>query len=188
MRLSNNNQAILYYYNKGYRVTKEGFMIRPDSSIVLGSIQVYTPNKSKGNLNYKYKVRVVTGKKNGKNIYCPVHRFVAYCKYGDKIFEEGIQVRHKNGDSLDNSWDNILIGTQSDNMMDIPEEIRKASSDKAWRAANPRTKEEREEIYNALISGESYKSIKNRLGVSLGTLSYMKNKSKEFKDYCNSKK
>lgn len=54
-----------------------------------------------------------------------VHRFVAYCKYKEKALERGTLIRHKNNDSLDNSWDNLLIGTTRDNTLDIPKEIRK---------------------------------------------------------------
>jgi hypothetical protein len=34
-------------------------------------------------------------------------------------FEEGTVVRHLNGDPGSNAWDNIAIGTMSDNMFDI---------------------------------------------------------------------
>jgi hypothetical protein len=44
-------------------------------------------------------------------------------KYGDLLEEEGTVVRHLNGDQ-GNAWDNIAIGTMSDNMFDIPKQIR----------------------------------------------------------------
>jgi hypothetical protein len=37
-------------------------------------------------------------------------------KYGDLLYEEGTVVRHLNGDPGSNAWDNIAIGTMSDNM------------------------------------------------------------------------
>jgi hypothetical protein len=39
-------------------------------------------------------------------------------------YEEGTVVRHLNGDPGSNAWDNIAIGTMSDNMFDIPKQIR----------------------------------------------------------------
>lgn len=48
---------------------------------------------------------------NGKQRRVLIHRMVAYEKYGNEIFHDGIKVRHKNGNPLDNCFDNILIGT-----------------------------------------------------------------------------
>lgn len=53
-----------------------------------------------------------------------VHRLVAYQKYGDKIYESGIVVRHLDGNPLNFLEDNIAIGTMSDNIFDIPKDIR----------------------------------------------------------------
>lgn len=59
------------------------------------------------------------------NIYpMKIHRLVAYIKYGNAALRKGIDTRHLNGDKLDNSWDNIAIGTRSDNMQDMPKELR----------------------------------------------------------------
>lgn len=46
-----------------------------------------------------------------------VHQIVAYIKYGQEFVESEL-VRHKDGDPKNNSRDNILIGSQSQNMMD----------------------------------------------------------------------
>jgi len=42
------------------------------------------------------------------------------------MFENGIVVRHLNGNPLDNTFINIEIGTESENRMDIPIEKRRA--------------------------------------------------------------
>lgn len=60
----------------------------------------------------------------GKKEVVSVHRLQAYQKYGNLIFEEGKQVRHLNGNPLDNSADNIALGTSSENNMDKPAETR----------------------------------------------------------------
>lgn len=49
-----------------------------------------------------------------------VHRLVAYKKYGDAALADKIDTRHLNGIRTDNSWDNVVIGSRSDNMLDIP--------------------------------------------------------------------
>lgn len=48
----------------------------------------------------------------------PIHRFVAYIKYWNDIFANGIVVRHLNWNIKDNTFNNILIGTQKDNAFD----------------------------------------------------------------------
>ncbi len=50
------------------------------------------------------------------------HRIQAYLKFGNKLFEKGIVVRHLNNDKLDNSYSNISIGTNLDNYHDKPDE------------------------------------------------------------------
>ena len=54
-----------------------------------------------------------------------VHRLVAYQKFGNAIFEKGIEVRHLNGNKLDFSFENISIGTAKENNQDKPIEQRK---------------------------------------------------------------
>lgn len=115
-----------------------------------------------------------------------VHRLQAYQKFGDKIFENKIVVRHLNGNYLDNSWDNILIGTFSDNKMDIPKENRIKSATTASRKMqdNIRTYDERCLIYEDLKNNIPYKEVMLKHNISSkGTLSFMKNKSIEYKEY-----
>ena len=50
------------------------------------------------------------------------HRLQAYQKFGDKIFNKGVEVRHLDNDSLNNSWDNIDIGSSSVNKQDNVDE------------------------------------------------------------------
>lgn len=53
------------------------------------------------------------------------HRLIAYAKYGDLIFEPGIEVRHLDNNSFNNHPTNIDIGTRSMNMLDLPEVVRR---------------------------------------------------------------
>ena len=97
-------------YERGYRVTKNGCLIGLRCKRV-GSIN-----------NDGYETTTILN--NNKRIYIQTHRLQAYQKYGDKLFEDGIVVRHLNGNKLDNSCNNIAIGTSKDNAMDIPKHIR----------------------------------------------------------------
>lgn len=86
------------------------------------------------------------------------------------MFEEGIVVRHFNGNPLDNSEDNILIGTQSENMQDIPKEKR------VLNASNPIYNHE--DILSDRYSGMTYKEIMLKYNIkSKGTISFIVNKS-----------
>ena len=65
---------------------------------------------------------------NKKHARFRFHRFMGYLKFGDEIYTKGMQVRHLDGNPLNNSWDNIAIGTQRDNTYDIPKEKRLQSA------------------------------------------------------------
>ncbi|HNC58641.1 MAG TPA: HNH endonuclease signature motif containing protein [Leptospiraceae bacterium] len=99
-----------------------GYKIEKDGSVYSSTGKKLSPNKNnKGYLQFSFSI-MIKGKK--KNRPVRVHRFQAYVKYGDAIFEDGIQVRHLNGNKSDNTWDNLELGTQSQNAADIPKEER----------------------------------------------------------------
>ena len=54
------------------------------------------------------------------------HQLIAYVKYGELAFQKGIETRHFDGNRLNNIPSNILIGTRSENMMDMSPEARRA--------------------------------------------------------------
>ncbi|QNI20428.1 HNH endonuclease [Bacillus phage 1_ICo-2020] len=86
------------------------------------SWELYVKNtnnrKGKGSgvyLSRKYNLTHPTKKYYSRPI--PAHRLIAYIKYGEVAFEAEC-VRHLNDNSLDNSWDNIALGTHMDNHLD----------------------------------------------------------------------
>jgi len=120
--MNKKQKALLYAYNNEYRVSKDGNTVK--------GIRVPSLKTSIGGDGYKYFcVHPIIGNKRDKDTV-KVHRLQAYQKYGNKVFEKGMQVRHFNNNKLDNSWDNIGIGTASENMLDSPyvgERIKKYS-------------------------------------------------------------
>ena len=101
----------LYAYKKGYRINNLGEIVNPKNSIINGFIS-----------NRLYKIFKV---RNGtKYLTIGVHRLIAYQKFGNKIFNQDIVVRHLDGNKLNNKYENIEIGSFSDNKMDIPSNIR----------------------------------------------------------------
>jgi len=55
---------------------------------------------------------------DGKRVEIYVHQLLAYQKFGDLFFNPEMEVRHLDGDSLNNFEDNLAIGSKSDNRKD----------------------------------------------------------------------
>lgn len=108
--MTRTEQFIKLAVKKGYYVDKNGILWRNAS-----------PAKTR-KPRFGYLTFSVGFMENGKKVAgrCGLHKLQAYQKYGDKIFEPGIVCRHLNDIKLDNSYDNIAIGTKKDNSQDIP--------------------------------------------------------------------
>jgi len=114
--MNDKTKGLILAYEKGYKITEEGVLYNPNEKIIKGGINTN---------GYKcFSVKI----ENNKVVKVTFHRFQAYFKFGDKLFKENIEVRHLNGEKLDNSWKNIEIGTHSENMNDIPKAKRLAKS------------------------------------------------------------
>jgi len=121
---------------------------------------------------------LINGKSVSKQVF--VHRLVAYFKFGDEIFKKGIHVRHRNGNQKDNSEDNILIGTISQNNMDKLPELRLSMS---LHACSFRKKHNHEDIIKMHNEGLSYNKIMQKTGIkSKGTINYIIDKSFQSKN------
>lgn len=155
---SKHNQRLLTLWNLGYRPTKRGTIKSPHGAELVGSLhngylKIVTPRPKP-----RYKVSV--------------HKLVAYSKYGDAIFDDGVVIRHLDGNPLNNSFENISVGSHSDNMMDVPKVIR---VHKAARAARKWTKQI-PWIWALLKSGLKQADIVRAVGIPKSTLSYIVNK------------
>jgi len=143
-------------YNKGYRVTDKGIVNGPQKEDV-------------GYFRNGY--LIVTIRVHGKCKNLRAHRLQAYQKYGEKIYEPGTVVRHLDGDSKNNHVDNIGIGTHSDNMMDMPKEVRIA---KAKHASSFVKKHDHAEVLEFYYKTRSYKATMDRFNISSkGTLNFI---------------
>ena len=111
-----------------------------------------------------------------KSIKVFVHRLVAYEKYKDKLFDQGIVVRHLNGNQKDNSFNNICIGTQQENMLDRKPGDRLQHAIKASRSIKRFTNEEINCIKQEHSSGMGYKALMEKFQISSkGTLHFILN-------------
>ena len=112
-QLSRYNQNVIWAFENGYCVEANGEVRSPH-----GKLLKLLERKREGKTSYyTFSIREKT---------IPVHKLQAYQKFGDATFETGIEVRHMNSNSLDNSWDNIELGTKKDNAQDRPKEQRVA--------------------------------------------------------------
>ncbi|MFA5366674.1 MAG: HNH endonuclease [Dehalococcoidia bacterium] len=140
-----------------------------------------------GNVFSKFKKLSLCGNSKGyyhfsirinKNRYpIQVHQFVAYLKFGDKIFDDNIEVRHLNGNSLNNCWDNIDIGSHIQNMGDIPQKILISAAIAGSKSLRRFTDEEVKNILSDRIQGLSYSKLCEKYNTSKSTLSYLFNEA-----------
>lgn len=113
--LSINQEALILAYEKGYRVENGNVISCRNKIVKLGK-------DTTGYFVFYFRFPAKIYKR--KTINIKVHRLVAYQKFGKKIFEDGVVVRHLDGNKLNNLDENIGIGSQSDNMMDKTKEAR----------------------------------------------------------------
>lgn len=155
--------ALIIAYEKGYRA-KDNIVISPVTKKPLKLCC-----SSAGYLCFSVFA-------NNKSCRVFVHRLVAYQKYKEKLFEPGIVVRHLNGNSKDNSVDNICIGTNSQNMMDKHPEQRLLHAIKASSCIRKYTKEQVSQIKTDHSNGLGYKALMEKFNISSkGTLHYVLN-------------
>lgn len=153
---------------KGYQITENG--------LAVGKRGNFLSNFKTPEGYNSFSVRF-----NNKIKLVKVHRLQAYQKYGNKLYDEGIVVRHLDNDKLNNSWDNIVIGTQSENMLDIPEQIR---IKKAIHASSFITKYNHKEVIEFYNTCKSYKKTMEKFNItSKGTLNYILKSSCGGKEY-----
>lgn len=154
-------EKIIEAVGKGYHADNKGNVFSKFKKLSLGI-------SSKG--YYHFSIR-----SNKSRIPIQVHQFVAYFKYGDKIFEENIEIRHFDGNSLNNAYDNILLGTHIENMQDIPEKQRILSAINGSKNLRRFTDEEVQLIIIDRNSGLSYSDLCEKYNTSRSTLSYLFN-------------
>lgn len=110
-------------YNNSKEITKEQLAILAGFWVLFDGTTTRYGRVYKGYISNEY--RQISFIYENHRYYCPIHRLQAYIKYRELLYQKDIMVRHLNGNKLDNSWDNIAIGTAYDNAQDIPIEKRR---------------------------------------------------------------
>lgn len=159
----NNIKDILFVAkSKGYYTDKNGNVYSSKKKIALRKTQE----------RYNFTIRYY-----GQRVTIAVHKFVAYLKYGDKIFNDGIEVRHLDSNSLNNTWDNIAIGTHSENMMDMSKNNRIKKAIKAAKKIRKFSDVEVQQILKDRGLGMTYDNLCLKYNTSKSTLNYFFNKA-----------
>lgn len=170
MKLSKTHNNLIAAYNKGYVVDEKGdvyyknrkrILIPDTHGYATFTIRVFDADLSKDVF---------------RRIW--VHQLQAYQKFGRKIFKKNVQVRHLNSKRLDNSFDNIGIGSPSKNAMDKPKETRQIMAIIASHKNRVLTDEQIKELVIDRNLGMNYDKLMSKYGItSKGTLSYIINKA-----------
>lgn len=166
MRKTNRARAVVRAKEKGYRVEPDGRVIG-----VRGE-EIRTHLHGGACL---YRSFCVAGENGGTPSQVKVAVLQAYQKFGPKALDDGVEVRHLNNNPTDDSWNNIDIGTSTDNHMDMPKEKR---VEKAKRAASARRKLTVDQVVNLRRrkkDGKSLASLAREYGLSKSTVSYIVN-------------
>lgn len=161
--MSQAKAALIQAYEKGYRVK---------DNLVYGIVKKQPLKLRCSQAGYFY-FNIKLGSKT-LNVF--LHRLVAYEKYQNKLFEPGILVRHLNGDRKDNSFENICIGTQTENMLDRDPKERLRHAMKASSFIRKFTNDQVTQIKTDHSNGFGYKALMEKYCISSkGTLHYILN-------------
>ena len=156
------NRAIIKLYELGYSVTN-GFIVNPSGKELKRQID----------RNGYYSVTV---KIDGVATKCMIHRFVAFCKFGNKIFQPNIVVRHLDGNSKNNEHGNIDIGSQSQNCLDRKKSDRIKHAKKAATKIRKLSHDEAEQLRLDRKNGLTYSELVIKYNIAKSTVSYIVNK------------
>lgn len=159
--LSKASRRLLKAYDRGYRIRQNGSIMSPRGKEISGWID------NKGYRSFSVKVS------SGNNAV-PVHRMVALQKFGaSRLLEGDVVVRHLDGNPLNNSWVNIEIGSQSDNLMDRPPGERLAHAIKASKSRSDLISHSTlEQVAKDRETGMTYPQLSKKYGLPKSTLSY----------------
>lgn len=160
-----NKEAILEFFSRRGFVSNDGESVFMDDKPRRMKIHI-----AASNIRYP----IITIHIKGQTRMVLVHRLQAYQKFGDRIWEKGLVVRHINGISTDNSWGNLALGTQRENVLDKPREsFVKFGKEVGCRHIVPKERtpiEIENAIINDVAGGETRRSVASKYGIGYNTV------------------
>ena len=129
---------------------------------------------------YVYVTLIIKGlTRPGKGNAVTQHQMVAFAKYGEAAFADGIEIRHMDDDRTNNHPDNLILGTRQDNMLDMAPEARSARNlgrpSKGRKLSDEQAEKVRARYLGGIAKGEC-KELADRFGVCRTTISYIGNR------------
>ena len=103
--MSKSKRIIVHAFRLGYRVLECGCVVSPQGN---------SRKLRKSTSGYpRFNVKL-----NGRAVSVEVHRLAAYQLFGLEAFLDHLVVRHMNDKKDDNRYDNLKLGTHSENLED----------------------------------------------------------------------
>jgi len=172
MKLSKVKRTIKYFLEQGGTVNKAGdIVVGPDGKTRKLYIKNNLSNIDRGRYYFlTYKASADTSKENRQAF--GVHQLQAAIKFGFEEFSKAECVRHLDGNSLNNSWENIAIGSIKDNHFDMTPAQRVKRSDNAAITRRENQKFNWEAIKRDRACGMTYPQLIEKYGVCRSSLSY----------------
>jgi hypothetical protein len=147
-------------HRKGYRVTKAGKVVSPSGRILKPW------EDSWGYLFFR------PGR--GKNV--AVHRMIAFQKFGSRLYTQGLEVRHKDGDTLNLRQSNILLGTKTENQRDKPKALRLKVARIGASFLRKLTDRQVGQLRADCVRGMTYSNLARKYHIARSTVSYIVNR------------
>ena len=162
MRESKHNDAVIIADEKGYRVLDNGIVVSPRGKRI-------SPRSKNGYLSFSIF-------DSGEKYEVMVHQLAAFQRFGGIVFHEGIEVRHLNNIKDDNSFGNVSFGSHSENIMDLPPEIRRRGGVARGRLSRKLSEEQVAELRKLRNDGYSIRRLCKKFGLAISTVSYIINR------------
>jgi hypothetical protein len=178
LRTTKRVQTLITAVAKGYSVSKDGLTVTNPTGRELKQHKKYSGNALK---KHPYMHVSLGSNSDGSRFPLPVHMIQAYQKFGEEALHEGIVVRHKDENPLNNEEGNILIGSPHDNAMDRTPEARQAHAERAASFQRSLSTRQVRALRKAAAKGVKQKALCEKYGIAKGTCSDIINR-KQYKD------
>lgn len=148
-------EAIRWAYKLGYRALPDGSIVNGKGTPVRLRLPPYAETDAKRRY---YRFNVVPSAPSGSR-FILAHKFCAFCWFGEVALQPGTHVRHLNSDSLDNSTENLGLGSHTDNMRDKSPAVARRAAFVAAKARRSLTDDEVRRIVALKSDGWTGKSL-----------------------------
>ncbi len=150
----------------GYRVDDDGNIYGPKGRILKNS-----KNNTTGYCHVVTFTKLIDGTRRSLCFY--THRLAAYQWFGDATLADNVEVRHLDGNKLNNKRSNLALGTHSQNMRDVAPELRQKKAQKAADQLKALTPEQVLELRAMRAAGARYIDLMEIFGIAKSTVAYI---------------